>query len=61
VLTAGTLVLFSSNLTSNTGVNGGAVYTDYGAAAALGNCILTHNTAQQSGEATISYDSVSIC
>eukprot|EP00953_Heterococcus_sp_UTEX-ZZ885_P007030 4284-Heterococcus_DN1.PRE.2 len=43
-------VLHSCLLTSNTaGLNGGAVYTDYGAVGSMKNCLVSGNTAQQSG------------
>jgi hypothetical protein len=50
VQTAGELKLRSCNLTSNSGLSGGAVYTDNRAVIGMKNCVLTNNTAQQSGE-----------
>jgi hypothetical protein len=49
LLIAGAVALRSCNLTSNSGLNGGAVYTDNRASIGMTNCVLTNNTAQQSG------------
>jgi predicted outer membrane repeat protein len=49
MLTAGTMLLVACNITSNSGFNGGAIYTDYGAVTVFEECIVTNNTAQQSG------------
>eukprot|EP00953_Heterococcus_sp_UTEX-ZZ885_P021340 11904-Heterococcus_DN1.PRE.1 len=50
VFTSGTVVFHSCFLTNNTaGLNGGAVYTDYGAVGSMKNCLVSGNAAQQSG------------
>jgi hypothetical protein len=49
VLSAGELKVRSCNLTKNSGLSGGAVYTDNRATIDMKNCVLTENTAQQSG------------
>eukprot|EP00953_Heterococcus_sp_UTEX-ZZ885_P035939 18536-Heterococcus_DN1.PRE.5 len=48
IQTAGELKLESCNLISNSGLSGGAIYTDNTANIGMKNCVLTHNTAQQS-------------
>jgi predicted outer membrane repeat protein len=49
LLIAGAVALRSCNLTSNSGLSGGAVCTDNRASIGMKNCVLTDNTAQQSG------------
>jgi predicted outer membrane repeat protein len=48
--TSGILGVFSSRVTNNTAIlNGGAVYSDYGAFAGLKDSVISGNTAEQSG------------
>jgi predicted outer membrane repeat protein len=50
IYSSSSLVLYSCLVSNNSAdLNGGAIYSDYGASTGMKNSVLTGNTAQQSG------------